>query len=162
MELPSGDQGTRETLRIMRSLAHQGATQLEVRETAITALRAAGARPHDRLGELAALHNFVRDQIRFTRDPHGIETLQGPRYTLKVKAGDCDDRATLLAAMAKAIGIPTRFKAIGADPRRPGRFSHVYVVAEVNGKRVAADPTYNETPLGWEHPGATRAMELPV
>lgn len=162
--LLSGDRGTHQTLAIMRRLALEGAAQLEVRESAIGIVHGAAA-PHHPIQELGALYRWVRDQIRFTSDPVGIEHLQSPRYTLHVRAGDCDDRATLLAALARSIGLAAdlRFRAIGADPMIPGRFSHVYVVATLrDGRRIALDPTYPDTPLGWEHPRPTRTLEVPA
>ena len=155
-KLPPGDAGTARTLAIMAQLAREGSMRREVRETAIDVVRGAGVRPHDTRGELAALFRFVRGAVRFTGDVAGVETLQAPHYTLAVMAGDCDDRAILLAALARAIGIPASFRVIAANPRRPGTYSHVYVVAKVQGKDVPLDPTYETTPPGWEHPSPSR------
>lgn len=162
--LPAGDAGTARTLDIMRSLARDGAKQVEVREAAISIVREAGARPHDRWGELRALFHWVRDRVRFTADVAGVETLQGPRYTLHSMAGDCDDRATLLVALARSIGIPAdlRFRVIAANPRVPRGFSHVYVVARMGGKSVPMDPTYSVNRLGWQHPNPFRVAEVPA
>lgn len=156
--LPSGDRGTRKTLSYMRALAIAGSKEREVREAAIDALNRAGVRDHDPVAELGALFRFVRDDIRFTGDVVGVETLQGPRYTLHLMAGDCDDRAILLAALARSIGVPAelRFRVIGADPRRPARYSHVYVVAQVGGKQIPMDPTYGENRMGWQVPRPSR------
>jgi len=141
----------------MRELAISGSKDLEVREAALDAVMQAGVAPHDKRGELLALFRFVRDRIRFTFDILGVETVQSPRYTLERGAGDCDDRATLLVALARAIGHPTtlRFRVIGTAQSR-GRFSHVYVVARIDGRDVALDPTYPQTPIGFEYPRATR------
>jgi transglutaminase-like putative cysteine protease len=162
--LPSGDAGIRKTLAIMAQLSEQGARRLEVREAAIGILRSAGTAPHDSLGELAALFAFVRDQVRFTGDIVGVETLQAPHYTLHTMAGDCDDRAVLLTALARSVGIPARlsFRVIAANPRRPGTFSHVYVVANVKGQDVALDPTYSTSRMGWQHPSPSRIGDYPL
>jgi transglutaminase-like putative cysteine protease len=163
-KLPSGDAGTTKTLELMRAFAQQGAKELGVREAAIGAVRAAGAPEHDPVAQLGALHRFVRDQIMFVGDIAGVETLQSPRYTLSVRAGDCDDRATLLAALARSIGIPVdlKFKAIAANPAAPATFSHVYVVARLKGQDIALDPTYHGTPPGYEYPKASRSTEMKV
>jgi transglutaminase-like putative cysteine protease len=123
-----------------------------------------GAHEHNHLSQLGAIHNFVRDRIMFVNDILGVETLQGPRKTLEAQAGDCDDRATLMVAMARAVGIPAdlRFKVIGADRSRPGRFSHVYVTARVRGRTVAMDPTYRSNRLGTEYARPTRVAEVPA
>ena len=137
---------------------------MTVRETAIDAIRSGGVRPHDTRGELDALFRFVRDRIHFVSDVAEVETLQSPRYTLHVGAGDCDDRATLLVAMARAVGIPASlaFKVIAASPRRPERFSHVYVTARIRGQAIAMDPTYSDNRLGYEYPRPFRALEVPA
>jgi transglutaminase-like putative cysteine protease len=163
-KLPPGDAGIKKTLEMMQQLSRAGALRREVRETAIEVVRDAGTAPHDSLGELAALFAFVRDRVRFTGDIAGVETLQAPHYTLRVMAGDCDDRAVLLVAMARSIGLPAglRFRVIGANPSRPGRFSHVYVVANVKGKDVALDPTYPSSKMGWQHPTPSRIGDFPA
>jgi len=163
-KLPPGDAGIKKTLEIMQQLSRAGALRREVRETAIEIVRGSGTAPHDSLGELAALFAFVRDRVRFTGDIAGVETIQAPHYTLHVMAGDCDDRAVLLVALARSIGLDAklRFRVIGANPRRPGTFSHVYVVATVRGKDVALDPTYPSSLMGWQHPRPSRIGDFPL
>ena len=162
--IPGGDLGTRATIGMMRSLARRGAQDLAVRETAIRVLQASGARGRDAMAELGALHRFVRDEIRFTGDIRGIETLQSPRYTLSVRAGDCDDKATLLVSMARAVGIGADlgFRTVAANPLRPRSFSHVFVIAVVGGKQIALDPTYQDTPMGWQVPAPSRVGDWRV
>lgn len=161
---PPGDQGTRMTLDQMRKLALEGAQQFGVRHTALRILESAGAAGHDPRAELQALYQFVRDRITFRADIAGVETLQSPRYTLTARAGDCDDKAVLLAALARAVGIPAElaFRVVALNRATPGAFSHVYVVARVQGQAIALDPTYPETPMGWEPRRPFRMSEVPV
>jgi transglutaminase-like putative cysteine protease len=161
--LPPGDAGVRKTLALMRRLAQQGASDLSVREAAIAAVRGDMAEGHDRVAQLASIYRFVRDRIYFVGDVLGVETIQSPRYTLSIGAGDCDDRATLLVAMARSIGISAgfSFKVIATNPVSQN-FSHVYVVADLGGRKIAMDPTYRDNAFGWEYPrvfrtGAMRA-----
>lgn len=158
--LADGDRGTAQTLGIMRGLVHKGSRALEVRTAAIEAIR--GVRPHDHQGEARALFRFVRDRIHFVNDVAGVETLQGARATLSIGAGDCDDKATLLASLLGAIGIPSSFRVVAANRRAPGTFSHVYVVAHVGGRDLPLDPTYAHTPPGWQVPGPLRRAEVAV
>ena len=160
--MPSGDAGVTYTLGRMRGLVAAGASNLLVRETAIGIIRRVPA--HDRLGELRALHNWVRDNIRFTGDVLGVETLQAADYTLRMGAGDCDDRAVLLAALAQSVGLPAdlAFRVIAANPRAPRTFTHVYLVATIGGKKIAMDPTYPGNMLGWSYPWAKRSAEVSV
>ncbi len=144
-------------------MAQEGAKDQLVRETAINVVRDA-AREHDPISQLAALFRYVRDHVMFIGDVAGVETLQSPRYTLHVMAGDCDDRAILLAALLRAIGIGAdlSFKVIAANPAQPGAFSHVYVVARVGGQAIPLDPTYHSNAIGYEFPGALRSSEAPA
>jgi 3-dehydroquinate dehydratase-2 len=41
----------------------------------------------------------------------------------------------------------------------PGAFSHVYVVANLKGRRIPLDPTYRENPIGWQYPNPFRSAE---
>jgi transglutaminase-like putative cysteine protease len=146
------------TLGFMHRLAVEGSKDLEVRSAAIEALDRFGARPHDPIAALGAVFGFVRDRIRFVGDPVGTQAVQSPRATLGLGAGNCAQRATLLAAMARSIGIPAdlKFRVIAANPRAPRSFSHVYVVANVRGRQIPLDPTYRENPPGYEYPSHTR------
>lgn len=45
--------------------------------------------PHDYLSEYAALLNWVRTHIRYSRDPIIIEQVKTPRAVLETKTGDC-------------------------------------------------------------------------
>ena len=165
-KLPAGDRGTEASLRIMQALAEgpNGAQNLAVRETAIAVVRQAGSVEHDPLGQLQAIYYFVRDGIMFVGDVAGVETLQSPRYTLHVKAGDCDDRATLMAALARAIGIPAqlRFRVVAANPASPRTYSHVFVMARMNGRDYALDPTYRTNPFDYQYPAITRRGDFPL
>jgi len=155
--LPDGDQGTRKTLDNMRRLADEGSRDLAVRGTAASVVRSSGAPPHNPLAQTQALFEYVRDCIFFLSDPAGTEWLQSPRYTLASGAGDCDDRATLLASMLRSIGITSQFKVVAVDPARRDTFSHVYLVANVMGRPVALDPTYPQNLMGFEYPNPYRS-----
>lgn len=147
----------------MRRLARRGSREVEVRAAAIEALHRSGVRPHDHEGEVLALFRYVRDGIHFVNDVAGVETLQGPRATMTLGGGDCDDKATLLAGLLRSIGIPSSFRVVAANRRAPGRFSHVYVVAHLpDGRSLPLDPTYQRTPAGWEIPHPYRMAEVPA
>lgn len=92
--------------------------------------------PKDYLAECIALYNFVRDQIRYVKDILNVETLQTPIQTLKIKTGDCDDKAILLSSLLQSIGHPTRFLVVGSH----GRYYHVLAQVYVNGRWFNADP----------------------
>lgn len=66
--------------------------------------------------ELGALYTWVRDNIRYRFDPLGMEWIQRPDRTVLEQAGDCDDMATLLAALSGALGHAWRFRTVGTTP----------------------------------------------
>lgn len=109
--------------------------------------------------EIRTCFEFVRDQIRYVMDPVAVELVQAPEVTLAVRAGDCDDKAVLLAALLMAIGHPCRFVAVAFD--NPSVFEHVYVQAAVGdpaaGEWVSLDPT-EPYEMGWRPPNSTNAM----
>ena len=101
---------------------------------------------------MQALYVWVRDNVRYVRDPINTELLQTPARTLKNKTGDCDDKTTLLAALLASIGHPStlKFRVIGTE--KQNHYSHVYLVARLNKKDVALDPTPSGMAMGWEYP----------
>lgn len=92
----------------------------------------ARAAQRDEPAQAQMLRQWMQQHFQFVKDPDGREDQRDPRYMLnKIQAfgkylGDCDDAATLSAALAKAIGIPARF--IAAAFADPGPFQHVYTV----------------------------------
>lgn len=90
----------------------------------------------------SAIYDWMKTNIQYVRDPDGIEWLQTPLVTLKKKYGDCDDQSILAAALLSSIGVPTHFKVVKADPRKPEAFSHVYLEYQLNtGQWKPFDPT---------------------
>lgn len=168
--IPGGLGGVRRTLRLMVDVSSTFKTDIHVRTLAVCLVggrvvtlsngeqvRYPLCRPKDYGAELRCLHAFVRDHVRYVRDVEGVETLQTPVQTLNVLAGDCDDKAMLLCALAGSIGFPTRFAAIGV---REQPFSHVMAqVADdsdyINAETILTDPPVE---LGWFPPDATSIM----
>jgi transglutaminase-like putative cysteine protease len=159
LNIPDGAAGTRETLKHMRQLAQQGRADLSSRDlaNAITA----SVRGKNWRGEIAAIFNWVRGNIRYALDPNELETIQGAATTVALGYGDCDDFAILLATLCECAGHPSCFVALGFAA--PGDFSHVVAVASGAGETpwVWMDAT-EAHPLGWYPPGATCAMICPV
>lgn len=120
----------------MARLASEGKKSLPVRLAAQQLTQHLAQR--DFSAEVAALHRFVRDHIRYVRDVVGVETLHTPERTLDLKAGDCDDKSILLAALLESIGHKTRFHAVGF---KPGVFSHVYPEVRVRNSWLPLEVT---------------------
>lgn len=153
--IPSGREGIKATLHAMSRLVRQFKKDVGVRELASKLVRTVPQ--YDRVGAVRALHAFVRDHIRYTDDPTRVEWVQTPRATLELGTGDCDDKATLLAALLESIGRPTRFAAVGFT--EGGGLSHVLVeiVAGRSGKWVPLE-TIVPVEAGWGPAGVKRVM----
>lgn len=132
---PDGLGHALDTVQRMAALARKGSQSLPIRRlaTKITA----HVPSKDPKGELAAIYKWTRDRIRYRRDPVGIEWVQSPIRTVKERAGDCDDLATLIAALAQSLGHKTRFHTVGKTADRP---SHVYAEAFTGSEWIALDP----------------------
>jgi hypothetical protein len=163
--IPSGIAGVRTTLKLMVQLARRAKTHALIRETAKGLV---GSCPEKNLlCEVTQLQHFVRDQIRYIRDVHDVETLQTPDNTLTTRQGDCDDKASLLASLLLAIGIPAAFCALGV---RGGPYSHVMAEAILRTRKggvqyvpcetiIKIDPaTGTSIEPGWFPPDATCMM----
>ena len=91
------------------------------------------------IGQVEALHAWVRDNVQYIRDIRGVETLQTPEKTLEFRQGDCDDQSLLLAALLESVGHPTRFIAISLSPF--GQYAHVYTETKIGERWVPVETT---------------------
>jgi transglutaminase-like putative cysteine protease len=151
VRIPRGWRGALATARLIARLIQQGAKDFYVRQRAIGIFRLCGVRAKDRLGEVRALFEWVRRNIRYTRDIFQVELLHTARRMLELRAGDCDDMTILLGALLMSTGHPVRLVLAGFRPSRPHSYSHVYPEALVKGRWLALDATMNR-PFGWSPP----------
>ena len=100
----------------------------------------------DFTGEVRAIHQYVRDNIRYVRDPDGLELVQTPEETLRVRAGDCDDKSVLAATLLNATGHRVRFRAVGLNAR--GQYQHVFPETRIGTRWVSVETT-EPVDLGW-------------
>ncbi len=136
----------------MAKLARAGKTNIQVRELALELTQY--LRPKDWSGQVNALFEHVRDQIRYTRDINGVETLHTPEKIIEDGQGDCDDKCILLAALLESIGHPSRFVAVGF---KPNSFNHVIVQTQLGRRWISLDAT-EPVAMGWEPPGIKSRM----
>src|SRR6266496_3360906 len=151
LRVPRGTKGTLATARIIARLIQDGAKDLYVRQKAVEVFRGYEVRPKNRMGEVCALFDFVKRNIRYTRDIFRVELLHSARRMLELRAGDCDDMTILLGAMLMATGHPVRLVLAGFRPNKPHVYSHIYPEVNVRGRCIAIDATVDK-PLGWEPP----------
>lgn len=93
------------------------------------------------------IRDWVTARVRFLPDPTHAEALHDPAWSLdhiltygQVQL-DCDDVATLAAAMGQSIGLAARYVVVGfISPHAP--FAHVWTELSPDGCRwLAVDPT---------------------
>lgn len=58
--------------------------------------------------QLAAIHQYINENISYVPDPSKKNYVAPPDETLRTGAGDCDCQAVLVASMFEAIGATTR------------------------------------------------------
>ena len=151
-KLPPGVPGTDQTVSAMSSVAMgvYGAKSPRIRALAIDILRDAQVPEKNYPMEMVAIHNWVRDQIRYVRDAQGQETISTPEETaFNSKAEDCDGKSVLEAALLGAIGFKTRFVVVGWSQNC---YAHVYLQAQLGNRWVSLDPIMRQHPAGWEAP----------
>lgn len=145
--IPDGDAGTYATLRVMADMARRSSILPIVRQAAVSAVR--GLPGNDGTGHARLIRDWVSDRTYFLNDPLYAEALHVPGWSLaqiltRGNVGlDCDDVATLAAAMGLSVGLRARFVIAGfSSPQAPYR--HVWT--ELSGasgppRWVAVDPT---------------------
>lgn len=156
--LLSGDAGVEQTINLMRQLVDDS-----LRDPAIIRLATDIVRPvaaFDDISEVRAIYDWVKHNIRFTKDPINKEKLYPPSELLKIRAGDCDDISILTATLAMAVGHPARLVTVAASPAAPDQFSHVYTEIEVpanSGQWIPADAARFDSEFGVAPPIVTRS-----
>jgi transglutaminase-like putative cysteine protease len=157
--IPDGIPGCIATLRVMRQLVLDAIRDpaQQVREAALAITTSTGY-----VQEVRDIQTWVQQHIRYVLDPidstGGVELVQTPQKTLDYAAGDCDDQATLTAALLSSIGHPTRFMAVGLNGEP---FSHVLTQTKM-GAGWAGVETIQAQPLGWMPSGITSHYLLKV
>jgi transglutaminase-like putative cysteine protease len=155
LNVPKGKDGTLATARIIAQMIRDGAKDFYVRQRAIQIFRVYRVPAKDRFGEICSLFDWVRRNVRYTRDIFRVELLHTPRRMLELRAGDCDDMTILLGSMLLSTGHPVRLVLVGFRPHRPHLYSHIYPEVLVRGRWLALDATMPR-PIGWAPPALWR------
>lgn len=165
-----------ERVALIARVSEQAGMDPRLATLAVEIFRANGVEPRDYRGQAAALLAWVQQNIYYVNEPD--ERLQDPEYTLRVRYGDCDDMAILLAALAHSVRLPVRPVISGRDARgklhryhhgdktitKGVGWAHIYLQICLdpygNGPWTYAEPTL-QVPLGWDVVGANgRLPEL--
>ena len=118
------------------------------------ALKAALANEKEAQKAAIRLNTWVFQQIK--KRP----TLSIPRAVevLQQREGDCNEHATLLLALLRAAGIPSRM-ALGVTLLGDRFFYHAWVEAYLGRKWVSLDPTFNQVPADATHLKLAEGLE---
>lgn len=137
-----GEQGNLSTVDFMAKIARYRAGHPTVRQLGIKILNQAGTKSHNHLDEALAIGRWVQQNIRYMKDPDGIELLQDPLFMIKQAnlgeaRGDCDDMSLLIATLLISIGIRPYFKIVRWKKEK-GNYNHIYVVVkEINYRQTS-------------------------
>lgn len=163
VDLPLGEAGTDRTVEEMRRLVHESLRDPLVVEQARRIV--VECVPRDEMCRALSIRRWMGENFQFERDPVGVELVMSPRLMLdriasgRFVQGDCDDAATLAAAMGMAVGMRARFVLYGFGSRwqpvggtlssptlAPRRvpFSHIYTSLRAGTKWVQIDITRPE------------------
>lgn len=158
LSIPHGEAGTEATVQVMRAMIEDGKRDQVVRQLAERILRRYNVPRYRYVAELASLHDWVRRNVRYTKDPHEVEYIQTPRRLLQTRMGDCDDMAVLLGSLSEVVGHPVGIKVVSRDLNR--NFHHVYPVAEIDGHEYGLDASV-PFPFGYQSPDIKRQKVFP-
>ena len=150
-----GEMGIYQTVHMMKELVNRNYAHSWIRERAEEVTQGCGK---DSSCEHETLNNWVSSNVRFLKDPTGIEALHHPVtfYEKRLRSnervwGDCDDMALYLATLLKSIGHSPQFKIVGKDKI----LHHIYVQCE--GEQL--DPTMG---VGRYPKNPGRSIRVPI
>lgn len=158
-KIGDGKRGNKQTIEVMKQVARERSRHPVVRQFALKILSQSGVPSHQYANEALAIGNFVKNYVRYVRDPDTAELLTDPLTLIDQiqrgeAQGDCDDMSLLIVSLLKAVGHTPYFRAVRYSDTR-GHYNHIYVVCyEQNlGKpkqRIVLDAILKDRPIGSE------------
>lgn len=103
-----------------------------LRKLALNILQESQVASHHFVDEAKAIGAYVKNRVRYVRDPENIEYLTDPVDMVKniqngTAQGDCDDMSLLVATLLLTIGHQPFFRAVRYE-QPLGNYNHIYVV----------------------------------
>jgi hypothetical protein len=157
--LSNGLQGNLQTVAVMKKLAESAAGSPLVQRLARRIVLDAGVPSHYYADEALAIGEYVKEKVRYSRDPEGYEQLQAPDLLINdiqagLAQGDCDDMALLVASLLLSIGHQPFFRMVRYEAG-DGPYAHIYVVdyeanQSGNKERIVLDCILKDQPIGTE------------
>lgn len=154
LKLHDGEAGVRQTLKLMGRLVREYRANPTIYGLARSLIQKVPQKSWR--GEVDQMFYFVRDDIRYVKDPVGAEAVQLPTITLSIKSGDCDDKVTLLSSLLESAGHPTRFCAVKVDGK--DRYSHVFLQTKIGKSWWVSLETTEPWPSGKQSPRISGKM----
>jgi transglutaminase-like putative cysteine protease len=109
--------------------------------------------------QIAALFNWVIQNITYLEHPFNQQVVQDAKRTMQIGSGDCVSLSVLLATLLACCGLPSRFVAQWVDGEEA---SHVYLeVFLANGELLALDAVAKDQPMGWRQSTLDGGFETP-
>lgn len=108
-DIADGDAGVQQTVRKISEIIRESVADPLVRAAATSIVGSLQA--NDFQGQIYAIREFLQRNVRFLRDPAGVELLHTPEWMLRHIAEygavhvDCDDVAILGGTLAGSIGL---------------------------------------------------------
>ena len=93
--------------------------------------------------EISAIHAWVIQHIRYTKDVLHEETVRDAEAVLRQRQGDCDCHAVLTGSLLRSVGHPVVIWLSGTD--HP---SHIYLAAKLGKGWIAVDTTLKTQGIG--------------
>lgn len=132
---------------------------------------------------LLGIHRWIRSHMVFKTDAEQTERfrfmLPGPdHYFVEaftdpvdvsrliaakgIAEGDCDDFHMYCSSLLTALQVACSYCTVAASDQQPRDYSHIYVVAYLDGARIPMDTSHGQF-VGWETPNRLgRRKEWPV
>lgn len=165
----TGDTAIYRTVDRMKDIISNSSKNIYVREWAKKIV--ARVEVNNKKAEASAIFDFVRDNVRYTKDPYGFEYIQTPPVLLEDirlymdgkgdrPVGDCDDMCVLSLSLLKSIGFEVAIKVVSFASNK--KFGHVYGLVRIGYNWVPVDCVRPDQNMGWESTGHTRVMETIV
>jgi len=154
--IPEGYYGTEATVNRMYAFLKKDAGHPYLVKLARQIIQEAGVAERDYEAEARALFTWIKANIKFVRNPYGMEQVQSAFKTLEYGVGDCGEQSVLAAVLLNALGHPVRFVTI----KHGGpEFVHVYTeVMLPDSNWTAFDTAVHGSYLGWRANGSAQKI----
>lgn len=94
------------------------------------------------------MFEYVSKNIEYKKDPELTELVMRPKYTIKRKAGDCDDKTILFLSWLKINDFPMGYSIVSDNDNKPYHHIFPFTYNKQTNKIVDLDATYDRNKIG--------------